>query len=272
MVETNENQGKELPTSQTLEASPGQVGTVSPALTPIAQSLRRKGHGLLGAAAGWAIGWSLIGGGMMASEISRLMSGHGWSLAEAIPRGLVASGAWLSFPIILILIASGISSLRQAKHPREDPKGRKVKYYCTIGDERFAKKKFRKAEQAYQFAIELDINHAPAWERLGVVRLALSDIENGLSAFVRAIILDPATGNLWQRLGDILEGTGHPSEALYCYAQAVELGSTSLVEKLAALRERGIIPVEPAFINAWQPGTSAKSSGVIYAFSGKKGK
>ncbi len=158
-------------------------------------------------------------------------------------------------------IASGIGryNLIPGYESSGNPKLQRAKRFNDLGNTWFAKKKFKKARQAYLYAIKLHPKNAEAWYGFGETSLVLSKIETALDAFAQAIKLDPTKGSVWQRLGEALESNDHPNESLYCYQQAATLGSLEVKTKMTSLQMKGAAPQEPSFIKAWQPGTSAKS-------------
>ncbi len=96
-----------------LKKAPAQVSAIPPTPSPGARSLRRKGFNLMWMAFGWIFGWSLLAGGQMGNEISRLMA-KGWSYQEALSQALIAGGVWFNVPVILILLILAVKNLRQA--------------------------------------------------------------------------------------------------------------------------------------------------------------
>jgi tetratricopeptide (TPR) repeat protein len=83
--------------------------------------------------------------------------------------------------------------------------------------------RLKDAQQAYQEALRLDKNYAPALYGLGNVLYAQQKLKRALEMFEQATKSDPKFARAWHRRGNVLSELGDRMRALDCYDQALRL-------------------------------------------------
>lgn len=84
----------------------------------------------------------------------------------------------------------------------------------------------KEAEQAFRKALDLDANHAPAYNGLAMVHQRQGRQEEALAAFRKAVDLDPARADFLNNLGYALLKQGQYEEALVFFRKSLSLDST----------------------------------------------
>ena len=84
-----------------------------------------------------------------------------------------------------------------------------------------------------------------AYDRLGDIYLNWKDAPRAEQAFRRAIGLDPFDGHAHIGLGEILESTGHPGDALREYEDGLQMDPSDPIAKAGLVRIRGQAPANP---------------------------
>ena len=85
-----------------------------------------------------------------------------------------------------------------------------------------------------------------AYDRLGDIYLGWKDNPRAEQAFRRAIGADPFDGHAHIGLGQILESTGHPGDALREYEAGLQMDPSDAIAKAGLIRIRGQAPEKPA--------------------------
>jgi len=83
---------------------------------------------------------------------------------------------------------------------------------------------------------------AGAYDRLGDIYVVSQDHARAEQAFRRAIAIDPYDSHAHFGLGQLLEATGKPGDALHEFESGMETDPTDAMAKAAALRLRGSAP------------------------------
>ena len=72
-------------------------------------------------------------------------------------------------------------------------------------------------------AIKCDVFHAPFWADLAEIYRALDRIPEAVSAYRKALDMNPEMADAWTHFCTLLELTGEAEEGLACYRKALEI-------------------------------------------------
>lgn len=122
----------------------------------------------------------------------------------------------------------------------------------------------QQAEQIYRQVIEVQPDHAPAYNQLGDVLIDQGKLDAAVACYGRALELKPDFAGAHNNLGNALKQQGKLDEAVACYRRALQLQPVSAVAHNnlgAALRNQGkledaidcyrrAIALQPAFAEA----------------------
>jgi tetratricopeptide (TPR) repeat protein len=100
-------------------------------------------------------------------------------------------------------------------------------YWIKIGDDlALNKSNNQEALTAYEKAIQLDPKNPQAWKEKALNSYVLGKYNESLAAYEKAIELEPeyAPAWIWKGKGDALNALGRQTEAAAAYARAGELG------------------------------------------------
>ncbi len=100
------------------------------------------------------------------------------------------------------------------------------------------------ARGEYERSAAVDAS-SEAFDRLGDIYLGWKDTPRAEQAFRRAIGVDPFDGHAHIGLGEILEFTGHPGDALREYEAGLQMDPSDPIAKAGLIRIRGQAPAKP---------------------------
>src|SRR6185312_5011402 len=83
--------------------------------------------------------------------------------------------------------------------------------------------RFADAEQGYRQVMQINPQHAGAYQNLGVLAFQLGRNDAAVPLLQRAIQLLPTNAAVYCNLGDVYASLRNGDEALACYKKAVEL-------------------------------------------------
>lgn len=112
----------------------------------------------------------------------------------------------------------------------------------TRGDGLYAQKRYMEALSAYERALILDPKDANFWSNKGAALWSLKLPEEALSAYDQALALDPKDANFWNNKGFVLRNLKRFEEALSAYDQALSLDpkfAAAWSNKIALLKKLG---------------------------------
>src|SRR5579872_5340051 len=111
----------------------------------------------------------------------------------------------------------------------------------TYGEFLFDSERPEDARIEFERSVDADPTNR-AYDRLGDIYLASQDPSRAEQAFRRAIALDPFDSHAHFGLGQLLEATGKPADALHEFETGMEMNPIDSMAKAAALRLRGSAP------------------------------
>ncbi|MCX6673377.1 MAG: tetratricopeptide repeat protein [Methanothrix sp.] len=98
-------------------------------------------------------------------------------------------------------------------------------YWIKIGDDlALNKSNNQEALTAYEKAIQLDPRNFQAWEEVVLVYHVLGKYNESLTAYEKLTEIKPENALVWKGKGDALKALGRQSEADAAFAKAKELG------------------------------------------------
>jgi tetratricopeptide (TPR) repeat protein len=106
-------------------------------------------------------------------------------------------------------------------------RGELGKRYCALGFARFLKQEYAAALTAYDRAIELNPRHLDSYVQRATALSAMGRLDDAVAAFEQAIRLDPRLEDAHFNLGKVFLDQGRPDRAVAAYARAVELNGQS---------------------------------------------
>jgi predicted O-linked N-acetylglucosamine transferase (SPINDLY family) len=83
------------------------------------------------------------------------------------------------------------------------------------------------AEQIYRQILQIEPNHADAWQFLGVIATQAGQYARAIECIGRAIVINPHSAPYHHNLGYALQEQGRLDEAAACYRRALELNPDS---------------------------------------------
>jgi tetratricopeptide (TPR) repeat protein len=118
---------------------------------------------------------------------------------------------------------------RQDSKPKSKQEIQDVKKLYDEGWALLDQQKYQEAISAFDKAIELNPNDANAWYNKGYALGNLAKYEEAIIAFDKAIEIKPDDANAWNNKGYALFNLGKYEEAIECYDKALEIEPKNIV-------------------------------------------